>query len=96
VYVLHSIDICVCVLHSLEWYCVCTAHSRVVLCVYCTLWSGTLCVLHSLVYATVDSTVHTRTEYVHINRKNRTIPVILAKLFIELPDNGFVVIRIIF
>ena len=33
------------------------------------------------------------TDYVHINRKDRTITVILAKHCIELPDYGSLVIR---
>ena len=33
------------------------------------------------------------TDYVHINRHDRTITVILAKHCIELPDDGSLVIR---
>jgi len=33
------------------------------------------------------------TDYVHINRHDRTITVILAKQCIELPDDGSLVIR---
>jgi len=33
------------------------------------------------------------TDYVHINGRDRTITVILAKHCIELPDDGSVVIR---
>jgi len=33
------------------------------------------------------------TDYVHINGQDRTIAVILAKHCIEIPDDGFLVIR---
>jgi len=33
------------------------------------------------------------TDYVHINGRDRTITVILSKHCIELPDDGFLVIR---
>ena len=33
------------------------------------------------------------TDYVHINRQDRTITVILAKHCIELPDGGYLVIQ---
>jgi len=33
------------------------------------------------------------TDYVHIHGHDRTITVILAKHFIELPDDGSIVIR---
>jgi len=33
------------------------------------------------------------TDYVHINRDDRTVILIFAKNCIELPDDGFLVIR---
>ena len=89
--VLHSLERhCVCVLHSLERHCVLTAEPREAL---------PVCVLHS---ASLDCAVHTHThhgqicchntDYVHINRHDRTITVILAKHCIELPDDGSLVI----
>ena len=46
---------------------------------------------------TQEQQLHTicchNTDYVHINRHDRTITVILAKHGIELPDDGSLVIR---
>jgi len=47
-------------------------------CVYCTVWRGTVCVLHCLEC---------------LCRQDRPIAVILAKYCIELPDGGSFVIR---
>ena len=37
-----------CVLHGLERHCVCTVQCREALCVYCTVWRGTVFILHSV------------------------------------------------
>jgi len=63
--------------------------------------------LHILECACIDCAVHTHThththhgqicchntDYVHINGQDRTITVILAKHYKELPDDGTLVIR---
>jgi len=61
--------------------CVCTAQAREVLTRLCSthMHHGQIC-LHN-------------TDYVHIHGHDRTITVILAKHFIELPDDGSIVIR---
>jgi len=70
---------------------VCTAQSR----------EGFLMEWLSIGSASLDCAVHTHhgqtcchnTDYVHVNGRDRTITVILAKHCIELPDDGFLVIR---
>jgi len=79
-----------CALHSLERHCACTAHSR-----------EALCALHSVERQSRLCSTHTHhgqmcchnTDYVHINGHDRIITVILAKLYIKLPDDGSLVIR---
>ena len=96
--ILHSLERhCVCVLHSLERHCVCTAHSREALeCLsrLCSLHTRTQCL------ASLCSThMHhgqiccPNTDYTHINRHDRTMTVIFSKHSIELPDDGYLVIR---
>jgi len=46
-----------------------------------------LCVPHNVQYTQAN------TDYVHIKGLDRTITVILTKHYIELPDDGSVVIR---
>jgi len=70
-----------CVLHSIERHCLdCAVHTQCPsrLCSTQT-HHGQIC-CHN-------------TDYVHINGKDRTIAVILAKHYIELPDDGCLVIR---
>jgi len=60
-----------------------------------------VCVCVCVCTASLDCSTHTdhgqiryhNTDYVHINGLDRTITVILAKLCIELPDDGSLVIR---
>ena len=71
-------------------------------CVYCTVQRGTRqCRTHTQ-SASLDSAVHGRTtvgvcchntDYIHVNRHNRTITLILAKHCIKLPDDGSLVIQ---
>ena len=79
---------------ALPW-CVCTALYREVLpwCVCTALFRE----------ASLDSAVHTRTtvticchntDYVHVNRHDRTITVILAKHCIKLPDDVGAILNI--
>ena len=83
--------VCVCVLHSLERHCVCTAQSREALCVYCTV--QTVQYTHTHTHTHHGQICCHNTDYVHINGRDRTITVILAKHCIELPDDGSLVIR---
>ena len=63
-------------------------HSRL-----CSTHSVPLYTVQYTLSATLDCAVHTRADYVHINGHDRTIAVILAKHFMELSDDGSVVIR---